>query len=67
MRTCRGKDADQTLTPLEAEFFKGMANQGVVCCSTHFWGKGIYIMALSPLLVKDGDDPLKAGSWMSLN
>lgn len=66
MRKFHGKEADKTLTPLEAEFFRSVENQGVVCCSTHFWEKGVYVLGLYPV-IRQGEDPCLAGSWLSLN
>ena len=65
MRHFHGKEADHTLTTLEREFFKGVENR-VHCRSMHFWNRGVWIAAVSPLLPQDGRS-LALVAWMSLS
>jgi hypothetical protein len=65
MRHFHGKEADHTLTALEKEFFKGVENR-VHCQSMHFWKKGVWLTAVSPLLSQD-EQELALVAWMSLS
>lgn len=67
MRHYQGRDADRTLTPLESQFFREVENQGITVCSSHFWKKGVYLLALLPLIKEEGQEAKSTGSWLSLN
>ena len=67
MRHYQGAAANQTLTPLEKAFFIPLENQGVKCFSMHFWNKGIWLMAITPMLPRETPGPTEVGCWISLN
>ena len=67
MREYQGADANRTLTPLERTFFKALENRGILCQSIHFWGKGVQIMAVTPLLPSPEPGPKEVGCWLSLS